>query len=174
MSAHIGNIVFAAILFLFGIIYYCASVDIPSNMLEDPVGASGFPRLVAALVIGLSVIILVQSVTKWRGARTSAGLADPGRADDASVDDETGSDTFAQFRKSAILFLTVVVFLVLFDIAGYAISVALLLLAVFLLNGTRFGWMPVMTAILGAICFHLFFGELLGVRLPAGILPLPF
>ena len=165
MTTEIGNFIFAALLFVFGIIYYGASDDIPSNMLEDPVGASGFPRLVSLLVIGLSVVLLVQSVQRLRSPH----------AVPVGVPPEPGADTERdKFRKSAILFLTIVVFLALFNIAGYLISVALLLLAVFLQSGTRFGWMPVVTAMAGATTFHLFFAELLGVRLPVGILPLPF
>ena len=169
MSTELGNLIFAALLFVFGIIYYGASVDIPSNMLEDPVGASGFPKLVSLLVIGLSVVLLVQAVQRWRSPRV-AMVADPAEV----APDQPHDDERTKFRKSALLFLTIVVFLALFNVAGYAVSVALLLLAVFLQNGTKFGWMPVVTAIVGAIAFHLFFAELLGVRLPAGILRLPF
>ena len=166
MSTELGNLIFAALLFIFGIIYYGASIDIPSNMLEDPVGASGFPKLVSLLVIGLSVILLVQSVQRWRTARVAGPLE--------LAPDEPHEDERAKFRKSALLFLTIVAFLALFNVAGYAVSIALLLLAVFLQNGTKFGWMPVVTAVVGATAFHLFFAELLGVRLPAGILRLPF
>lgn len=160
-----GNVVFSALLLVFGVIYYLASARIPSNMLEDPVGASGFPRLVAACIIVLSAVLLVQSSIGWRKARlAAASLGESGPA---------AGDWLRNLAPGMLLFVTIVLFLAAFEHLGYLLSVALFLLAVFLQRGTRFGWVPVATAMAGAICFHLFFGELLSVRLPDGLLPLP-
>lgn len=160
-----GNVVFSALLLIFGVIYYLASARIPSNMLEDPVGASGFPRLVAASILVLSAILLAQSSIGWRKARLAAA--------NRGGTGPTPGVWLRSLAPAALLFVTIVLFLAVFEHLGYLLSVMLFLLTVFLQRGTRFGWMPVATAVAGAICFHLFFGELLNVRLPDGLLSLP-
>lgn len=161
-----GNLVFSALLLVFGVAYYRGSANIPRNMLEDPVGASGYPRLLAACIILLSLVLLLQSAIGLRSVRAA-------NAATVAVSLDIGA-RLKTLGPPALLFLTIAVFLAVFEHLGYLISVTLFLIAVILQRGTRLGWMPISTAIGGAVCFHLLFGELLGVRLPDGVLPMPF
>lgn len=153
----IGNLVFALLLLGFGIAYHLASGEIPSNALEDPVGAKGFPRLLGLVIIGLAALLVLHALV---------GLFSSGRnAPRAGI-----AEVLRAHSPTMLVFATVVVFLAVFDTLGYVVSVALLLIAIFVMTGLRPGVGPLTVAVLGAIAFRLVFGELLGVRFPDGIL----
>lgn len=162
-----GNIIFSVLLLGFGIVYYVGSSRIPTNAFEDPVGASGYPMLIAAVVILLSAANLVQSTSRLITARRS-GTAK------AAPDAAAKAMALRDFGPAATLLVTIIIFLAIFETAGYLLAITLFLLAVIFQRGTSFGWIPVVTAVVGALVFHLFFGELLGVSLPVGLVGLPF
>lgn len=154
------NVVFSSLLVVFGLVYYRASTQIPSNMLEDPVGASGFPRMLALVITGLSAISLVQALLAMRRAADGPVSAAPPLAEVAR-----------KHLPTLILLVTLIVFLMVFDWLGYILAVSAMLLAVFVQTGIRLAWQPVVIAILGSLGFWVAFGAILGVRLPAGLLP---
>ena len=155
------NLIFAGVLLVFGMIYFRASTQIPSNMLEDPVGASGFPKLLGVVIIGLAVVLIGQV---FMGVKRQ--IFPRGNRSDVAI-----TTAFRRFQPTLLLFVTLVVFLTVLDTLGYWLSVSFMLLAIFIQSGLRTGWVPVLVAVLGAAGFQLIFGKLLGVQLPAGILP---
>jgi putative tricarboxylic transport membrane protein len=156
----VGNVLFAGFLVVFGIVYYQGSTEIPRNMLEDPVGASGFPRALAIVITLLAIALLVQELLAWRRRAT------------AFVEDNPRKSQLHELKPVLLLLATLTAFLFLFDTLGYILSIILLLLAVFFQNRMPLGWKPIAVAIGGAIAFQLMFGAVLGVRLPLG--PLEF
>lgn len=162
-----GNVVFSVLLLGFGIVYYVGASRIPTNAFEDPVGASGYPMLIAAVIILLSATNLVYSASRLVAARRSHKSA-------GALNADTKAAARRDLKPAATLLFTIIIFLAIFETAGYFLATTLFLLAVILQGGTRPSWFPVVTAAAGALVFHLFFGELLGVRLPDGLISLPF
>lgn len=160
-----GNILFSLALLVLGVVYYVGASRVPRNAFEDPVGSSGYPMLLAVVVILLAVAHLVQSTVGLVKARRLIGKS-------STTDDSSFS--LPRVGAAAALFATIVVFLAIFEVAGYLVAVTLFLLAVMLQRGAKFSWVPIATAIGGAVVFSLFFGEVLGVRLPVGLLGMPF
>ena len=146
--------------------YYLAVGRIEQSNLSDEVGAHGMPLLLAfGLAVVAAAIAIRGAVAAWRAPRTAPAGGQAGEA--ASGDDDE--------REAGLLRALGVVACGLLYIAaawllGYALAVAIVILAVSLYEGIHPGWQMLAVAIVGAGLFWAIFVKLLGVPQPVGIL----
>jgi putative tricarboxylic transport membrane protein len=141
----------------FAIIYISMAGNIQNSLLSDEVGASGFPRAVGWLMMGLGALLSLRSLR--RGAAVPA----------TGEDDEPEQGMRAHLMAACLLaMLAVFVFAVPW--IGYVAATALLLLGVAAYGGaTRTRYLPV-TALLGALGLWFLFDFTLSIPLPLGSL----
>lgn len=145
-------------LFLIGLgaVYYHLAASLPRSLLSDRVGAAGFPRLLAAALIILSLLMIIQSVIrkKLSGVHTD--------------DDKPGGRRF-RFLKAAGMLLLGIVYLVIVSWTGYMIGIALLIFAALLYQRERLSRKMLITAVLSGIFFWAFFVFALKIPMPSGL-----
>lgn len=132
--------------------YYAEAGNIQQSLLADAVGADGVPRMLA---VGMGLTGL---------ALAGRGLLRPaaGKDDDLPVS--------AHVRAAGLLAI-LIVYLLALPVLGYPLSVAALIAAVAVYAGARANAATAITSVAGAAAFWFMFKWLLGVQLPAGILP---
>ena len=129
--------------------YYLMAADVPESQLADAVGPQGLPKIYAAVLAGLSLILVTRSFRR----RASADQKAP------SLIRPLGLLAFGA------IYLAVVPFL------GYVISIAALIAVTTWYQGGLFNRRIVLVSIGGAVVFWLMFVRLLGVPHPPGIWP---
>lgn len=149
----------AMALLAFSIVLWVGAGSLPQSRLGGGVGADGLPKVLAGLLAILSVVLLVQTL-----------VVKPAPA--AEPKDGTWSD---HLRAAGIFGIGALVFLAL-PVLGYAVTVALLLIAMALFHHRRLSARLVFFCAIAAGAFYLLFVQLLSVRMPVGLWPklLPF
>ena len=142
---------------LLAAVYAYATEQIPTLEIGDPMGAKAIPRL-------LTVALLVSAGLLWLESRLTAKNAAPTEsAEPAEV-----------WRYRRVIFVAVVwtvLYFVVFEPLGYAISTSIYLLAL-MAYFNRGRWvMNVLSAVLFSLGSYLAFTRLFGSTLPSGILP---
>ncbi|MCJ7800018.1 MAG: tripartite tricarboxylate transporter TctB family protein [Polaromonas sp.] len=136
--------------------YVAYSQTIEDSMLADTVGASGVPNGVGLVMLLASAALLVKAkpprVTDEMPAPTEAGSGRP-------------------HVQALGLLAVLVVYVLILPLAGYWISIALLLGAVAWLVGARTPKTLLLCAVLGASALWLLFSMALQVRMPSGLWP---
>lgn len=149
---------------LIGVGYLAMTLQIRASALDDSVGPAGFPKVLAITVIGLGLILCVQSLWALRGRR----LAAAGAGADASGGEGHGG-TKGMLRAAGMLALGIAYLLILRWL-GYVPSIALLIIAAALYLGTPFSWRVVAIGIGGAVAYWVVFVWMLGIPQPPGLL----
>ena len=124
------------------------------SALADTIGPAGMPKVLGFLMLGLGIILCLQSLIK--SFRSTENLPSDWQQEGKKILDAFG------LLGLAILYLLVVGFL------GYALSIALLLAAVALYLGASLSWKLGLIALGGAGLLWTAFVILLGVPMPAG------
>ncbi len=142
-------------------LYYAGIGQIAESSLSDEVGASGLPRILAALLLVFGLILVARAgLTIWQ---TRHLTVTPEIAPDAE-----NSDPVATFWRAAGFLGFGAAYTVLLPIVGYIPAVALLITAVALFEGAIPSWKVPVTAIAGAVGYWLIFVKMLGVKQPPG------
>ena len=136
--------------------YIAYARQIEDSMLADEVGAAGVPT-----AVGL-VMMLAAAGLLLKASRRSAAQAGDGAKED--------TQWAAHWLALALLGVLAAYVLVL-PVAGYWVSVALLIGAVSALVGARDRKVILACSVLGATGLYTLFTVLLNIRLPAGLWP---
>ena len=120
---------------------------------DDPFGPKLAPTIIAGLIIGFGLLQAV--VASIRPVARSSGEEEP-----------------QPFRP--VLFCSVIAvgaaYIFLFQLVGYLISTFAVLAGMLLLFRNPFGRRMIVTAIIGALVYHIIFIELMSVHDPASLL----
>lgn len=148
--------------------YVAYARGIEDSLLADEVGAAGVPSAVGALLMLASATLLIKGSL---AARKSAG-AEPsdGTAKESGVPAGTGSKWRADKLALALLAVLVAYVLIL-PLAGYVLSIGLLIAAVAWLVGARAPRTVALSALGGALGLYGLFTVLLQIRMPPGLWP---
>jgi len=144
------------VLLVFSVVYWFQARALPHSALGGSVGASGMPELLAILLGVFSLILTVKSLFATAHER-------------AEMRDYIGG-LRQNLRASGIWIIGAATVFAL-PIAGYPVTVALLLFSIALYYGRRPSLLLVAFAIGGAVVFTLLFSVLLRVPMPLGIWP---
>jgi putative tricarboxylic transport membrane protein len=135
------------------VIYYMAADALPTSMLSDEIGAQGYPKLLAICLFVLSAALVAQGIIAARRTRAEAGK---------------GGDRHAA-RCAAVMVLIGVGYLAAIKWVGYPLAVGLLVAAVARFQGEPISKKLVITSVISAGFFWIFFVRLLQIPLPSGI-----
>jgi hypothetical protein len=152
--------------------YYLMASRIQQSDIADVIGPQGLPRTYAALLAGLSVILIVRALIRTRtqriraGSSVTVGAESPGAASAVSEVRETprnvGWRVFGMLMNGVIYILVV-------PWLGYILSIAALIAATVYYQGGGFNRRVAAVAIGGALVLWLLFVRLLHIAHPAGI-----
>jgi putative tricarboxylic transport membrane protein len=138
--------------------YYALTRDIPSSSLSDEVGADGLPKLLAALLAVVAVLLAGKGLLAGRGTATVA----PGN-------DEGGEERAPLPRAIGFLLLGGG-YMLIAPWVGFAAGVAVLILAVALYERELPSWRLVAIAAAGGLGYWLVFVRFLGTEQPVSAL----
>ena len=165
------NLIGGILTILIGAGYLMMAQNIRASALSDTVGPAGFPKALAYAVIGLGVVLCVQSLLAVRARRSGAveAVAEgaPASAGGGGAED-LGS--LASVLRAAGMLALGIAYLLIVRYLGYVPSVALLIVAAALYLGTPFSWRVVAIGIVGAVTYWVVFVWVLGIPQPAGLL----
>jgi hypothetical protein len=140
--------------------YFAMAEALPTSLMDTSVTSADTPKLIAVAGVGLSILLILQAAFTWYlGKAPSSGEDAP---DDGTIPGHHGR-AFAMLAFGAG-------FVLLLPYLGYAVSLALLFATVAAFRAGAMSWKIAAFAVITAIAFQLIFGELLNVRVPAGIL----
>jgi hypothetical protein len=137
--------------------YYWGCGLIRHSSLSDSVGADGFPRALAFVLGGLALVLILKSIVLGVRAcrRGSAQL-------------QWDSQLMRSILRMLGLLALSIGYLLILPIAGYVLSLMLLLWSVIVYQGKRFSGRAVLVAAGGAFVFWVIFVMVLNIPLPAG------
>ena len=142
-----GGVVFL----VFACVYFVLSDNLPPGGPFDKIGTKFFPKLLAAVLGGLSLLLIVLTVVITR-------------PQDETAPSERG-DRKAFYGTLAVAFLA----LGLWKAIGFA-STPLLMAGIMLVNGARSPRVVAAVAIGGTVLLYLVFFRLFALPLPLGLL----
>lgn len=157
---------------IFGILvsstYIWQARAIEDSLLSDEVGAGGVPAGVGLVMMAASLALLVKTMVAR--ARASAPQGDAAQSDAPQA-----GDGAAHPHRMALGLLAILAgYVALLPLAGYIVSIGLLVAAVGLFAGARRGLPLVLFALATGPLLWFLFQYLLQVRLPAGAWPALF
>ena len=150
--------------------YVMAARGIEDSLLSDEVGAGGVPQAVGVLMLVAAVTLFGKSFIGTTGDRRTTPI-DPSEAAAAArakAPTATASDRLRFITRTAGLVLILVGYTVLLPLAGYTLSIGLLVLAAGWLAGAPLRTPLLLAAAVAGPMFWMLFGYLLQVRMPAG------
>lgn len=153
------RVIFVCIIVLAGVYFY-ATAQIPALEIGDPLGPKAFPRLLGIALLATGGMLLFEM---WRA-----------RGERSAKSAEGEEHVMPSWRVAGVLAAVVawtVVYFVTFEAAGYVVSTAAYLIPVTAYFNRGRWVMNVTTCVLFALLSYIMFTKLLGVSLPAGILP---
>ena len=150
-------------------VYYLLAIRIPQSDIADLIGAQGLPKTYAALLAGLSIIVIVRALTSTRTQRVRT--ASPAAAPDATpATPKLGGQRGAAWRVFGML-MNGVIYILVVPWLGYILSIAALIAATVYHQGGELNRRAAAVAIGGAVLLWLLFVRLLHIAHPAGIWP---
>jgi putative tricarboxylic transport membrane protein len=141
--------------------YYLLAIRIPQSDIADVIGAQGLPKTYAALLAGLSLILIARAAPAYR----TAALPDA-----PSVTPKRGFERGVAWRVFGML-MNGVIYILVVPWLGYVLSIAALIAATVYYQGGGLNRRVAMVAVGGALFFWLLFVRLLHIAHPAGIWP---
>jgi putative tricarboxylic transport membrane protein len=155
----VDRIIFVCILLLAGV-YFWATAQIPSLEIGDPLGPKAFPRLLGVGLLITAAMLLGEMIRERKAAKAGEPVASAEAEDDGNP------------RVVAITVVATAIYFLLFEPLGYVITTAAYLLVmthIFYKKGRCL--VNTLTSVVYGLGSYLAFTKLLGVNLPAGILP---
>ena len=150
-------------------VYYLLAIRIPQSDIADVIGAQGLPKTYAALLAGLSIILIVRALTSTRSQRVRA--ASPAATPDATpATPKPGLQRDVAWRVFGML-MNGVIYILVVPWLGYILSIAALIAATVYYQGGELNRRAAAVAIGGAVFLWLLFVRLLHIAHPAGIWP---
>ena len=143
--------------------YFLLAAAIPSSLLADAVGPQGLPMAYAAVLAGLSILLMIRSIGRRRAA--------PVRAVAAA---DSGIDWRSQVWRVAGLLGIGVVYVAVVPTVGYLLSIAALIAVTTYYQGGVVNRYVLGVALSGAVFLWLIFVVLLGIPQPPGWWPALF
>jgi putative tricarboxylic transport membrane protein len=150
--------------------YLVMALGLRESALADAVGPAGFPKALAFAMLALGLVLCAQALWAAR-TRRAAALVRPAPAErplEENIDAEAGDIGVAGLVRAAGMLALGIGYLVVVPYLGYVPSIALLIVAAAVYQGTVLSWRVVAVGIGGAIVYWLVFVWLLGIPLPAG------
>jgi len=135
--------------------YHLATRRIARSSLSDEVGADGLPHLLTA------ALVLLGGAIALRGLLARPVAAAPAVGDGGDAAQQAGLPRALGFLAIGVGYMLVA------PLVGYAVGVALLIVAVALYEGLAPSWRLAAVACAGGVAFWLIFVALLGVTQPA-------
>lgn len=157
-----GEILIGLALIVLGAVIYLQSNDFPA-LNEVHLDAGSFPKLIAALLILLSLVLILQKGIALMRSRTPGGR--PGM----------GERFRSFYREYKLVILTLVIFFVyifLMQFIGFVVSTILFIVVTGLLVGSRAKKDILVISIVSiaiTLGTYFFFENVLNVRFPSGI-----
>lgn len=155
MNAQQGDRITGVLGILVAASYVAYARQIEDGMLADEVGAAGVPSAVGLLMMLASVALLLKASRRSAGQRKAA-------PEDTS---------WAAHWLALALLGVLAAYVLVLPVAGYWVSVALLIGAVSALVGARDLKVIAACSVLGASGLYALFTLLLKIRMPAGLWP---
>jgi hypothetical protein len=156
MNVQQGDRITGALGILVSASYVAYARQIEDGLLADEVGAAGVPSAVGLLMMLASASLLLKTLRR------------------AKADTSPSADEAAPWEahKLALALLGVLAaYVLVLPVAGYWVSVALLIGAVSVLVGARDRKVILACSVLGASSLYTLFTLLLKIRMPAGLWP---
>lgn len=151
------RIIFVCILVLAGI-YFWATSKIPTLEIGDPLGPKAFPRLLGIGLLITAAMLLAEIIRDRKAVKKPAASAEP-------KEDNNYGVVIGAVIATAVFFLA-------FESVGYVITVTIYLTLMMNFFNRKGRWLVnTLTALIYGIGSYYAFTKLLGVNLPAGILP---
>lgn len=150
--------IFGLLAGLFALVYLWYANGIEDSMLADSVGANGVPLLIGSIVLASSVALVIKSFI----AAKPVAAADEEAADPAAE--------WRSIRIAASLMAILLVYVIVLPLAGYIISVSVLVLAVAMLAKAPLKPTLFITAALSGVTFWILFELMLTIHMPKGLL----
>jgi len=143
------------LLIVLGVVYYRAADALPRSLVSDRVGASGFPKLLALVLIIFSGILIIQTIIRKV-------------AQEAGEEEGRAKKTWQDFAQAAGMLGLGIGYLIIVTRVGYMLGIALLIGAALRYQREPFSVKLFVTAILGGILFWAFFVFALKTPMPSG------
>ena len=145
----------AAVLFVIAAAYYVLASGIGRSALADEVGPAGLPLVYATLLGGLAILLALKTAVRYAIAR---------QAQTASESEKPRAG-YVLARAAGTLGIGAG-YVLLVNVLGYWLSLALLLPAMAVYQGEQIGRRLALISIAGASVFWLLFVWLLGIPMP--------
>jgi putative tricarboxylic transport membrane protein len=154
---------------LIGAGYLALALQIRASALSDTVGPAGFPKLLAAIMIGLGVILCGRALIATRRRMAASPVAVGGPAEAAAeADSESEFSGLGGLARAAGMLAIGIAYLLIVRVVGYVPAVAALIVAAALYGGAVLSWRVFAIGIAGAVLYWLVFVLFLGIPLPGG------
>lgn len=147
-------------------IYITAANQLPVSRLCDGVGASGFSLLIGWTLLGLSVLLIAQTLISTRVAAQPATDLQP---DEAGLDD-VWAHPKRTLTRAVDLIAIAAGFVIALSLLGNHISIALLIAATAAYISKSASRQILVVALGGAVFLYVLFVRVLGIAMPAGLL----
>jgi len=141
--------------------YYVLATRIPQSDIADVIGAQGLPKTYAALLAGLSILLIARSM------RARAQAPPPGAS---SAAPKARVERGVAWRVFGML-MNGVIYVLVAPWLGYIVSIAALIAATVYYQGGGLSRRSVAVALCGALFFWLLFVRVLHIAQPAGLWP---
>lgn len=152
------DIVAGGLLLALAVGYYALTKRIAASSLSDEVGPEGLPTLLAAALAIVAVLLVGKALLASRRVVPAAPAAAPAASEDG--------DERATFPRALGFAAIGVGYMLVAPWVGFALGVALLILAVAIYEGERFSARLALVAAACGVGFWLVFARLLGVEQP--------
>jgi len=150
---------------LFSATYVAYAQRIEDSLLADAVGAAGVPSGIGLLLMLASAGLALKSFAKGSSPASSASSA-------AATDDPAEPASPWRPHQLALgLLALLALYVLVLPLAGYWLSIALLIAGVSALAGARAPGVMAACGVLGASTLYALFTLLLKIRMPAGLWP---
>lgn len=161
------DLVAGAIFLAASITFYLMAAAFPVSALDTSVSAAAFPEMLAIAGGAMSLLLIATGLWKARAAKPAIVAASTVEEDE----DDDGLDKWITHKRALGLLAILSVYVAILGPLGYLVSVFLLINVVAFYHGIKASWRLVVIAALGSVLFWVLFDQILGVRMPSGIMP---
>jgi putative tricarboxylic transport membrane protein len=151
--------------------YVSHARGIEDSLLADEVGVAGVPTAVGALVMVASIALLVKGIL---AARQGSAASQKDSEKDPGGDSEAAQAPGPKWRADILalsLLGVLVAYVLLLPLAGYVLSLGMMIAAIAWLVGARAPRTVALSALGGALGLYLLFTVILQIRMPPGLWP---
>lgn len=138
------------------ILVYFGAGGIGTSFMADPIGPAGLPKLLAIVLGGLAVLLIAKSSYELIRARRKASAKGSERP-------------WRRHLLAAGMLAIGGVYVLIAELVGYMLGIALVVLATALYQGAARSWRAPAIAVGGAVSFWLLFVVLLNIGQPEGL-----